>query len=70
VKIFKYQIDPQLETQVWVCGACKKENWEKILLKQWKLIDSDEAKRHKCGLCVQRQEAAELPEGAPASKAA
>lgn len=57
MKIFKYQTDQQHETQLWVCNACKKANWEKILLKSWKLIDSDEASRHECGLCTrERQE--------------
>jgi hypothetical protein len=55
VKIFQYQIDQQHQTLIWVCNTCKKANWEKILLKAWKLIDSDEATSHRCALCSQRQ---------------
>lgn len=68
VKIFQYQIDQQAETLIWVCNTCKKANWEKILLKAWKLIDSDEATSHQCALCS-RQQTGPI-EGSSASKAA
>lgn len=70
MKIFKYQIDQLHDTHIWVCNPCKKDNWEKILLKQWKLIDSDDADRHQCGLCMQRKDAAEPHDIAPATRAA
>ena len=57
MKIFKYHYrdDKDNDTQIWVCNACKKANWEKILLKAWKLIDCDNEARHECALCAQRQ---------------
>lgn len=66
MKIFKYQINQETESPIWVCTSCKKANWEKILLKTWKLIDSDEATKHDCMLCSKQHhhEPDQCPEAA------
>ena len=70
MKIFKYQIDQEHDTQIWVCNRCKKENWERILLKAWKLIDSDEASSHACELCRTQDAATALTADERPSRAA
>ena len=50
------------EKSIWVCGKCKKDNMDKVLLGKWKLIDrkdDDSIPCDVCGVCLSKVEPVE-----------
>lgn len=60
MKKFKYEISEGISPDsIWVCEACKKNNSEKILLKQWRLVAHRDDETHPCHLCARGEAAGE-----------
>lgn len=53
MEMSQYKIAPpsKPEKTIWVCGKCKKDNLESILLGKWKLIDRRTDNAIPCDVC-------------------